>query len=138
MIKAAIITATILGCDCDARQCEYIRDEPAQWTTIEDCESDIARRNLDGAGPAYPTVIAVCYAPAASTADAVTDPSAPPTAAAAAAEEAKAAPTSGRIFAGTVKGYVVVRRSLGSAVDATLDAARWTADRFGTLALPGF
>ncbi len=137
MIKAAIVTATILGCDCDARQCEYIRDEPAQWTSIEDCESDIARRNLEGAGPAYPTVIAVCYAPAASTAKAATQQPANPERTVA-AEETMPAPTSGRIFAGTVKGYVVVRRSLGSAVDATLDAARWTADRFGTLSLPGF
>jgi hypothetical protein len=137
MIKAAIISATILGCDCDARQCEYIRDEPAQWTTIEDCESEIARRNLDGAGPAYPTVIAVCYAPAASTAQAAAPEASPSGTQQAEAAEA-ATPTSGRIFAGTMKGYVVVRRSLGSAVDATLDAARWTADRVGALALPGF
>lgn len=137
MIKAAIISATILGCDCDARQCEYIRDEPAQWTSIENCESEIAQRNLDGAGPAYPTVIAVCYAPAAPTAQAAS-PEASPSGTERAASAEAATPTSGRIFAGTVKGYVVVRRSLGSAVDATLDAARWTADRVGTLTLPGF
>ncbi|HHZ10344.1 MAG TPA: hypothetical protein GX405_16365 [Rhizobiales bacterium] len=135
MLKTAMITATILGCDCDARQCEYIRDEPVQWTTIEDCESEIGKRTFDGAGPAYPTVIAVCYAPAASAADAATPE---PAKQVQAASAAAGTPTSGRIFAGTVKGYVVVRQSLGSAVDATFDAARWTLDRLGGLTLSGF
>ncbi len=137
MLKTAMITATILGCDCDARQCEYIRDEPAQWTTIEDCESAIGKRTFDGAGPAYPTVIAVCYAPAASTETVeAQEPEKPITGQA--AEETPAAPTAGRFFASTVKGYVVVRQSFGTAVDATFDAARWTMNRFATIALSSF
>ncbi len=138
MLKTAIITATILGCDCDAKQCEYIRDEPAQWTTIEDCEADVRARTFEGAGPAYPTVVAVCYAPAASTAEAPTEPTTPDTETATVAENATPAPTTGRFFASTVKGYVVVRQSLGTAVDATVDAARWTASRFAAISLPGF
>lgn len=133
MLKTAIITATILGCDCDAKQCEYIRDEPARWTSIEDCESAIGTRTFDGAGPAYPTVIAVCYAPATSTAAAGSGE-----AEASATEATPPAPTTGRIFAGTVKGYVVVRQSLGTAVDATFGAARRTVDRLGALSLSGF
>ncbi len=132
MLKTAIITATILGCDCDAKQCEYIRDEPAQWTTVEDCEADVRTRTFEGAGPAYPTVVAVCYAPAAIAA------TAEPGVTAAAAEETHSTPTAGRFFAGTVKGYVVVRRSLGTAVDATFDAARWTMGLFTTFPLSGF
>lgn len=138
MLKTAIITATILGCDCDARQCEYIRDEPAQWTTIEDCESAIGKRTFDGAGPAYPTVIAVCYAPATSKEIAEAQEHPDVAATDSITEEEAPAPTSGRFFAGTVKGFVVVRQSLGSAVDATLDAARWAVDRFGMLSLSGF
>ena len=129
-----MITATILGCDCDARQCEYIRDEPAQWTTIEDCEADVRARTFAGAGPAYPTVIAVCYAPA-QAAGIVAEPLEVD---ASAAEEITETPAAGRFFASTVKGYVVLRQSLGSAVDATFDAARWTRDRFGMISLPGF
>lgn len=133
MLKTAIITATILGCDCDAKQCEYIRDEPAQWTSIEDCESAIGTRTFDGAGPAYPTVIAVCYAPAApTTAAGSEDAQVAPT------EATPPAPTSGRIFAGTVKGYVVVRQTLGTAVDATFGAARRAVDRLGAISLSGF
>ncbi len=134
MLKTAMITATILGCDCDARQCEYIRDEPAQWTTIDDCESAIGKRTFDGAGPAYPTVIAVCYAPAASTE--TVEAQEPETSGT--EQAAEETPTAGRFFAGTVKGYVVLRQSLGSAVDATFDAARWTIDRFGMISLSGF
>ncbi len=137
MLKTAIITATILGCDCDARQCEYIRDEPAQWSTIEDCETDVRARTFAGAGPAYPTVIAVCYAPAASTmATEAQEPEAPGTVQV--VGEAPAAPTTGRFFASTVKGYVVVRQSLGTAADATVGAVRWTMDRFATISLSGF
>lgn len=130
MLKTAIITATILGCDCDARQCEYIRDEPVQWTSIEECETDIQLRTIGGAGSAYPTVIAVCYAPAAAGGQEPASPGADTTAE---NERTVAAPVSGRFFAATVKSYVTLRRSLGSAADATLGAARWTVDRLATI-----
>ncbi|MGC4023901.1 MAG: hypothetical protein QM744_01225 [Mesorhizobium sp.] len=60
MIKTAIVAMTLLGCDCDAKVCEYIGDTTPQWDTVENCQSAIehevtSRRNLQ-----YPLVTAEC------------------------------------------------------------------------------
>lgn len=71
MIKTAMVAMTVMGCDCDAKVCEYIAETPAQWASIADCEAAmrvqiVQRRDLD-----YPLISGLCRAteqPAATTA----------------------------------------------------------------------
>jgi hypothetical protein len=63
MIKTAIVAMTIVGCDCDARMCEFIRGEQPQWTTMAECETALKTRIVRDQHESYPTVIAVCSVP---------------------------------------------------------------------------
>ena len=47
MIKTALVTMTIVGCDCDAKLCEYIGETPAKWATIAKTSSDTALRDIN-------------------------------------------------------------------------------------------
>jgi hypothetical protein len=60
MIKTALIAMTVIGCDCDARICEFIRETPAQWATVADCEAALKTEVLRENSHAYPLVSGVC------------------------------------------------------------------------------
>ena len=60
MLKTAIVAMTIVGCDCDAKQCEYIRGSQPEWTTMSECETALKSRIVYERHEDYPTVIAVC------------------------------------------------------------------------------
>ncbi|RWK62795.1 hypothetical protein [Mesorhizobium sp.] len=60
MIKTALVAMTIVGCDCDARLCEYIGETPAKWSTIADCEAAMKSQMLHARNFNYPLVSGIC------------------------------------------------------------------------------
>lgn len=59
MIKSGLVALAVIGCDCDAKTCEYIRTTDAQWSSVADCEAD-ARAGILLQHENYPLVVAVC------------------------------------------------------------------------------
>jgi hypothetical protein len=60
MIKTAIIAMTIVGCDCDAKLCEYISETPAEWQSVAECEAAVESRFIHDQRVDYPLVTGVC------------------------------------------------------------------------------
>jgi|GEM_PF-1099833 len=60
VIKTALVAMTIVGCDCDAKLCEYIGETPAKWTTIADCEAAMKSQILHQRNFNYPLVSGIC------------------------------------------------------------------------------
>ncbi|RWC83108.1 MAG: hypothetical protein EOS72_30525 [Mesorhizobium sp.] len=60
MIKTALVAMTIVGCDCDAKLCEYIGETPAKWSTIADCEAAMKSQILHERNFNYPLVSGIC------------------------------------------------------------------------------
>ncbi|MFE0014815.1 hypothetical protein ACFWXH_08220 [Mesorhizobium sp. NPDC059054] len=61
MIKTTLVAMTIVGCDCDAKLCEYIGETPAKWSTIADCEAAMKNQMLHHRkGFSYPVVSGIC------------------------------------------------------------------------------
>ncbi|WP_054310532.1 hypothetical protein [Mesorhizobium sp. 1M-11] len=72
MIKTALVAMTIVGCDCDAKLCEYIGETPAKWSTIADCEAAMKNQMLHHRkGFSYPVVSGICRTVQPQTAMAV-------------------------------------------------------------------
>lgn len=77
MIKTALVAMTIVGCDCDARLCEYIGETPAKWSTIADCEAAMKSQMLHQRNFNYPLVSGICrttQTPSSQLADATSLP----------------------------------------------------------------
>lgn len=75
---------TIVGCDCDAKLCEYIGETPAKWSSLADCEAAMKTQVLRHGNFGYPLISGVCRTvaqkPASKLASAPTPhDSAPPT-----------------------------------------------------------
>ncbi len=123
MIKSAVVAMAIIGCDCDAKLCELIRDHPPEWTTMEECETALKSRAVRGAFD-YPTVMAICskldYAgtPKAETAS-ISDKAGAP-------EQADAEPRDG-ILTRASEGYRSLRNGIGQAAGGTIGLARASA-----------
>ena len=62
MIKTALVAMTIVGCDCDAKLCEYIGETPAKWSTIAECEAAMKSQILHQRNFNYPLVSGICRA----------------------------------------------------------------------------
>lgn len=60
VIKTALVAMTIVGCDCDAKLCEYIGETPAKWATIADCEAAMKSQMLHQKNFNYPLVSGIC------------------------------------------------------------------------------
>lgn len=60
MLKTTIVAMTLLGCDCDAKQCEYVSDAPGQWATVGECEAAMKRAVLSNSRLDYPLVTGMC------------------------------------------------------------------------------
>lgn len=123
MMKSAVVAMTIIGCDCDAKLCELIRDQPPEWTTMEECETALKSRAVRGAYD-YPTVLAIC-----SKLDRAEQPETQEASASAAADAAVPVAVTSHtgILARASDGYRAMRDGLGRAADGTLDLARDTA-----------
>jgi hypothetical protein len=59
-MKTALIVMTLMGCDCDAKICEYIKTADAGWTSVENCRADLESQIHKAAGVNYPLVTATC------------------------------------------------------------------------------
>ena len=62
MIKTAIVAMTIVGCDCDAKLCEYISETPAEWQSVAECEAAAQSRFIHEQRVDYPLVTGICRA----------------------------------------------------------------------------
>ncbi|TGQ36399.1 hypothetical protein [Mesorhizobium sp. M00.F.Ca.ET.216.01.1.1] len=60
MFKTALVAMTIVGCDCDAKLCEYIGETPAKWATVADCEAAMKSQMLHERNFNYPLVSGIC------------------------------------------------------------------------------
>ncbi|MBA8877930.1 hypothetical protein [Phyllobacterium myrsinacearum] len=59
-MKTALIVMTLMGCDCDAKICEYIKTTDAGWTSVENCRADLENQIRKTAGVDYPLITATC------------------------------------------------------------------------------
>ncbi|MDH4988522.1 hypothetical protein QEZ47_24005 [Aminobacter anthyllidis] len=131
MIKSALVAMTIVGCDCDAKLCEYIGETPAQWTSVADCEAAMKSRILREGNHAYPLVTGICRTttfadPQLAAAPAV-QPEVLPAAYAGTSEDS--------VLYRTANGYALVRSGLDRFADGTLAVAKrsssWLAANIG-------
>ena len=125
MIKSALVAMVMIGCDSEARECEFIRETPVQWASVEACETAMKHQMLTAGNFDYPTVVGLCRA--------IEDPDADAPAVAAVGPGTNEMP----IFAGVVEGgksilyrtgngYTMVRQTLGRAALGTAEMARRT------------
>ena len=137
MIKSAMVAMVVLGCDCDAKMCEFIRETPAQWSTVAECEAALRHQTLTSGQISYPLVTGVCR-DTTPVAPKVAQQSAPqPTLVSVPVEPVRAEPAiysgvvqgSRAIFRRTANGYVMVRDTLGTAATGTAAVARRASDR---------
>ncbi len=144
MIKTALVAMTVMGCDCDAKLCEYIGETPAQWATVAECQAAMKtqiekRRDLD-----YPLISGVCRAaetPPQALAMQVPPPAAPHDAIVPITPDSarsgpknrvsllySAAVDGGRIvFRKSADGYMLVRSGIGNAASGAVTLVKWTA-----------
>ncbi|WP_269930586.1 hypothetical protein [Aminobacter sp. HY435] len=133
MIKSALVAMTIVGCDCDAKLCEYVGETPAQWTSMADCEAAMKSRVLREGNHDYPLVTGICRTtvfadPRLASTSVPSEPQ----------PVVEASLLSGAVANGrsvlyrTANGYALVRDGLGNAAEATLTAAKrstaWVAE----------
>jgi hypothetical protein len=60
MLKTALVAMTIVGCDCDAKLCEFVSETPAQWASVAECESAVKAEVVRAPGVDYPLVTGIC------------------------------------------------------------------------------
>lgn len=59
-MKAALIVMTILGCDHDVSQCQYISTVNGTWPSVAQCDTDSQAQLPKFSNANYPVVVAVC------------------------------------------------------------------------------
>ncbi len=59
-MKTALIVMTLMGCDCDAKICEYIKTADAGWSSIERCRADLESEIRRNTKAGYPLITATC------------------------------------------------------------------------------
>lgn len=140
MLKETMIAMALIGCDCDAKICEYIDSTPTQWTSLASCEAALKQRIAEG-HDIYPLVIAVCRnadETPTSTAGMIANAEAATVVAPVLADAGGARVTidrGGRATAlfETLSGYVSVRQTVGgtlsSASRQALEAMSWLRDQ---------
>lgn len=151
MLKTALVAMTVIGCDCDAKLCEFIRETPAQWATVAECEADLKVQVIRDSKLDYPLVSGICRPavteePSVRTLIASAEETTDPTKTAAidmtstAATQADEPAFPRQLLNGgkailyrTAGGYTVVKGTQGTAAGATAGAVRrsfaWVADK---------
>jgi hypothetical protein len=144
MIKTAIVALTVVGCDCDAKLCEYITETTARWTTIEECEAAMTAQILRQGEYDYPLISGVCRTVPASDAQMVAAASdgwnlaAGPASVSGFASASISTIERPALYDGVLEGtrtvfrkagdgYHLVRSGLDGAADATMDLLRKSA-----------
>ncbi len=134
MLKTALVAMTIVGCDCDAKLCEFVSESPAQWASVAECEAAAKAHVVRTPGVDYPLVTAICRTTANPESN--TPPAAP-------VQLASLKHEGGRTLYGIVRdsgGFVWSKTTSGySLMKASVS---WTADRIAPAAVvawvPGF
>jgi hypothetical protein len=136
MIKTALVAMTVIGCDCDAKLCEYIAETPAQWTTVAECEAAMKSQIVGRNNFNYPLISGICRSVPDPLVNAITvsasregdwaatfDTTAP-----------RAEGLYGNVVAGSqmvfrrsAGGYALVRSRFGQAADGTIGLFRRSA-----------
>lgn len=116
MIKSAIVVMTLLGCDCDAKVCDYLADAGPRWESLASCEADMKSQVLTRSHLDYPLVTAECRAipDVDETIQAKIDPVDPTPAA---DDQSPLLERTVAIFRQTGAGYDLVRTGVQSAAD---------------------
>jgi hypothetical protein len=120
----------VIGCDCDGQMCEFIRETPAQWTTVAECEASLQHQRLSAGNFSYPTVTGLCRTVVTDEHQLVAAP--PATEEMSLAEPAVYSETVGgrrSLLDRTVNGYAIVRDRLGRAAAGTAAVARRSSGR---------
>jgi hypothetical protein len=60
MLKTALVAMTIVGCDCDAKLCEFVSETPAQYVSMAECEAAVKAEAIRTPGVDYPLVTGIC------------------------------------------------------------------------------
>lgn len=68
-MQAALIVMTILGCDHDVSQCQYISTVNGTWPSIAQCDTDSQAQLPKFSNANYPVVVAVCETSGPALAD---------------------------------------------------------------------
>jgi len=143
MLKTTMVAMTLLGCDCDAKQCEYISDAPGQWTSVAECEVAMKRQVLSNSALDYPLVTGMCRTVGPQTTLASVPVSEDPALPVVAAPEEPQTMTS-LVFQRTSMGYQSVLSGMDQARSAVFDrglaAAQAVTPMFSRVAglLPSF
>lgn len=126
MLKTALVAMTIVGCDCDAKLCEFVSETPAQWASVAECETAAKAHIVRAPGVDYPLVTAICRTSGQPAPDAPT----------ASVQLASLKHEDGRTLYGMVRdsgGFVWSKTASGySLVKAGVS---WTADRIAPAAV---
>lgn len=145
MLKTAIIAMTVIGCDCDAKMCEYVASTPAEWSTVAECETALKSRALNERDSGYPLLMAICRSTEESPVRLASTPASTAidaTAVTASTEADTGESTTRSILVRASDGYVVARNFAGTlaggvawaadgAFDAVIGAGGWVATRAG-------
>lgn len=123
IVKSALVAMVVIGCDSDARQCEFVREDPPQWASVAECEEAMKHQMLTAGNFNYPTVVGLCRAledPDGQTSTVVEAQPEPP------AEPIYAGVVQGgkSILYRTANGYTMVRHTIGRAALGTAEIAR--------------
>ncbi len=60
MMKTALVAMTVMGCDCDARLCEFIAETPPQFATVTECEAAMKAQIVRHDNFDYPLISGIC------------------------------------------------------------------------------
>jgi hypothetical protein len=136
MIKTALVAMTIVGCDCDAKLCEYVGETPAQWATVAECEAAMQSQIVGRDNFNYPLISGICRSvpDPVSSAIAVSATREADWSAAFDTTAPKAEGIYGNVVAGSrmvfrkrADGYGLVRTGVGQAADGTVGLFRRSA-----------
>lgn len=142
MIKTALVAMTVMGCDCDAKLCEYVGETPAQWSSVAECQAAMKTQIERRSDLNYPLISGVCQTvetssqelalqvPPASS-DAMVPIAPDPRRSGPAARVSmlySAAMDGGRVvFRKSEDGYLLVRSGVGRVADGAVTLVKWTA-----------
>lgn len=134
MMKTAVIAMTVIGCDCDAKMCEFIRATPAEWTTAGECEDALKARVVKDRDAGYPLILAICRSTVESPVELSELSIEAPVAAAGTRSPGEGQDHEARsILVRASDGYVVARNSVGKTLGAVRNAGSWLVANAGSM-----
>lgn len=115
MIKTTLVAMTLLGCDCDAKICEFVTDTAPKWDSVTSCESAIRGEVVRRTDLNYPLLTGECRIVGQPEQPAVVPVAATPIASAAALTTTTPQPSNDQssrfAFVRTATGYVTATGS---------------------------